>query len=123
MNVLFNFAVGNGGAFLGFALTETTLSRALQTLAPAGAKWLMTINLVTVGLLTGKSVTIVPADAPAAKGVPSYVVAAEMGRETRPPGYEREKRARGTGNWRSFCRERRLVRNVTAVGELATTDF
>lgn len=67
MNVLFNFAVGNGGAFLVFALTETTLSRALQTLATSRAKWLMTINLVTVGLLTGKSVTIVAAGAPAAK--------------------------------------------------------
>ena len=67
MNVLFNFAVGNGGAFLVFALTETTLSRALQTLAAARAKWLMTVNLVTVGLLSGKSVTIVAAGAPACK--------------------------------------------------------
>jgi|SRR5215213_10438462 len=123
MNVLLNFAVGNGGGIPRIRFDRNNLSRALQTPAPAGAKWLMTINLVTVGLLTGKSVTIVAADAPAAKGVPSYVVAAEMGRETRPPGYEREKRARDTGNWRTFCRERRLVRNVTAVGELATTDF
>ena len=79
MNVLFNYAVGNGGAFLVFALTKTTSYRALQTLATARAKWLMTVNLVTVGLLTGKSVTIVAAGAPVAKGATSYVVAAEIG--------------------------------------------
>jgi hypothetical protein len=91
MNVLFNFAVGNGGAFLIFALTETTLSRALQTLATARAKWLMTVNLVTVGLLTGKSVTIVAAGAPAAKGVTSYVVTAEIGPRDATAGVRKRK--------------------------------
>ena|SRR5215204_614842 len=91
MNVLFNYTVGNGGAFLVFALTETTLSRALQTLATARAKWLMTVNLVTVGLLTGKSVTIVAAGAPTARRVTSYVVATEIGSRDATAGVRKRK--------------------------------
>jgi hypothetical protein len=91
LNILFSFAGGNGGAFLVHALTETTLSRALQTLATARAKWLMTVNLVTVGLLTGKSVTFVAASAPTAGRVTSYVVATEIGPRDATAGVRKRK--------------------------------